>query len=99
MSNRMTEKEAIDGLKRIFNEYELDLEICGIKQDSLVIRDMAISALEKQIPREPINKTKTDNGVAKHYENCNVVVCPSCAGRLKLKSKGNYCDNCGQAIK
>lgn len=65
-------------------------------QDAKII---IIEALEKQIPKEPINKTKADNGVAQHYENCHIVVCPSCVGRLKLKSRGNYCDKCGQAIK
>lgn len=55
-------------------------------------------ALEKQIPIVPINKTKSDNGVAQHYENCNIIICPSCERRLKLKSKGNYCDKCGQRI-
>lgn len=32
------------------------------------------------------------------YENCNIIVCPTCGGRLKLKSKGNYCDKCGQRL-
>ena len=66
-------------------------------QKSIILQ--ALIELEKQIPMKPINKTKPDNGVAQHYENCHIVVCPSCAGRLKLKSKGNYCDKCGQAIK
>jgi hypothetical protein len=57
-----------------------------------------IDALKKQIPKKPVNKTKHDNSTAKHYENCNIVVCPLCNGRLKLKSKGKYCDKCGQAL-
>lgn len=58
----------------------------------------AIIALEKQIPKKPINKTKCDNSTAKLFENCNIVVCPLCNGRLKLKSKGKHCDKCGQAL-
>lgn len=41
----MTEQEAINGLKRLFGEYELDLPCT----DSLEVLDMAIKALEKQI--------------------------------------------------
>ena len=59
---------------------------------------VAVNALERQIAKKPINKTKPDNGVAQRYENCNVVICPSCDRRLKLKSKGKYCDKCGQRI-
>lgn len=55
-------------------------------------------ALEKQIPKKPINKTALDNTIALRYENCNIVVCPNCQGRLKLKSKGKYCDKCGQRL-
>lgn len=62
---------------------------------SLII---AIGELEKQMPKKPIDKTKCDNSTAKRFENCNIVVCPLCNGRLKLKSKGKYCDKCGQAL-
>lgn len=60
--------------------------------------ECALEVLEKQIPKKPINKTKCDNSTAKRFENCNIVVCPLCNGRLKLKSKGKYCDKCGQAL-
>ena len=60
--------------------------------------DIAVQAIEKQIPKKPINKTKCDNSTAKRYKNCNIVVCPLCNGRLKLKSKGKHCDKCGQAL-
>lgn len=61
--------------------------------------DSGAKALEKQIPRKPINKTKPDDTASRAYENCNIIVCPTCGGRLKLKSKGNYCDKCGQKLK
>ena len=60
--------------------------------------DAGIKALEKQIPRKPIDKTKPDDTASRAYENCNIIVCPTCGGRLKLKSKGNYCDKCGQKL-
>lgn len=60
--------------------------------------DAGAKALEKQIPRKPIDKTKPDDTASRAYENCNIIVCPTCGGRLKLKSKGKYCDKCGQKI-
>lgn len=62
------------------------------------VRMEAIKALEKQIPKKPINKTKPDDTASLAYENCNIIVCPTCGGRLKLKSKGKYCDKCGQKL-
>lgn len=38
------------------------------------------------------------DGAELAYENCNIIVCPTCGGRLKLKSKGKYCDKCGQKL-
>lgn len=67
-------------------------------ETAISINGLAILALEKQIPKKPINKTKCDNTTAKIFENCNIVVCPLCNSRLKLKSKGKHCDKCGQAL-
>lgn len=55
-------------------------------------------ALEKQIPKKPIDKTKSYDTASRAYENCHIIVCPTCNGRLKLKSKGKYCDKYGQAL-
>ena len=55
-------------------------------------------ALRKQIARHPVDKTKPDNGYASYRETCRTIVCPNCGGRLKLKSKGRYCDKCGQKL-
>lgn len=87
----MTEQKAIEQIKSI--------PFIRLKQKQCDALEMSIQALEKQIPKVPINKTKPNNGVAQHYENCHIIICPSCGRRLKLKSKGNYCDKCGQAIK
>lgn len=53
---------------------------------------------ERDIPKKPIDKTKPDDTASRAYENCNIIVCPTCGGRLKLKSKGKYCDKCGQRL-
>lgn len=55
-------------------------------------------AVTKQISRHPVDKTKPDSGYGNYYENARVIVCPNCNGRLKLKSKGKYCDKCGQRL-
>jgi len=55
-------------------------------------------AVTKQISRHPVDKTKLDSGYGNYYENARVIVCPNCNGRLKLKSKGKYCDKCGQKL-
>jgi hypothetical protein len=70
----------------------------GLVMVGLEARQEAIKALEKQIPRKPIDKTKPDDTASLAYENCNIIVCPTCGGRLKLKSKGKYCDKCGQKL-
>lgn len=62
------------------------------------VRQEAIKALQKQIPRKAIDKTKPDDTASLAYENCNIIVCPTCSRRLKLKSKGKYCDKCGQKL-
>lgn len=70
----------------------------GLVMVDLETRQEAIKALEKQIPKKPIDKTKPDDTASLAYENCNIIVCPTCGGRLKLKSKGKYCDKCGQKL-
>lgn len=57
-----------------------------------------LEAVMKQISRHPVDKTKPDSGYGNYYENARVIVCPNCNGRLKLKSKGKYCDKCGQRL-
>lgn len=84
----MTYEEALKILEPIV--FESDREALALME--------AKEALEKQIAKKPINKTGLDNTIAFRYENCNIVVCPNCRGRLKLKSKGKYCDKCGKAL-
>ena len=54
---------------------------------------MACEALDKQIPQKPINLSN-----ARYDAYCAIFRCPRCKGRLKMKSKGAYCDKCGGAI-
>lgn len=52
--------------------------------------EMAISALEKQIPKKPIENPADDTCL--YYEN----YCPSCENLLVVRYK--HCPKCGQKI-
>lgn len=84
----MTYKEAKDILRVAAAEVEWNCPL-----DYAVAFRMAEEALDKQIPMKPICLDRT-----KHFENCDIVLCPRCRKRLKMKSKGKYCDKCGHAI-
>ena len=55
--------------------------------DSIESMEIAINALEKQIPKKPKEK---------YCIGFNTLVCPECKMELYLYEP--YCDNCGQAI-
>lgn len=86
----MTEQEAINGLKRLFSEHELDLPCT----DSLEVLNMAIKALEKQIPKKPI------------IRSWDAAKCPSCNAELSDAVGDGYYKhwehlkvcNCGQKL-
>lgn len=75
-------------------EAELMAERCGhkLEEDIKLVQEL----VDRATPKKPINKTKGDEHI--QYENCNIVICPHCGKRLKLKSKGKYCDKCGGAL-
>ncbi len=74
------------------------LEMQATKDHIEYLKDKYEIEIKTVRPKKPINKTGLDNTMALQYENCNIVVCPDCRGRLKLKSKGKYCDKCGQKL-
>ena len=78
----MDRKEAIEILKR--NKPTSDPRRCGTELCAAV--DMAIEALEKQIPKKPELK-------GEYY------ICPVC-GVYQETSEGNppYCINCGKRL-
>ena len=84
----MTTEQAIKELKSDRELYGSDIVYAGdgTPEGNLMLAlDMGIAALEKQIPKKV---TKS--------------ACPSC-NRIFLfrhseKRKGDYCDNCGQAL-
>ena len=78
----MTIKEAISCLKSD-KEYLKDHNICDGEEI-----DIAIEALEKQIPKKPIMR----KDVAETY-----YICPECEWEVD-KFDDNYCSDCGQKL-
>ena len=84
----MTYEEAKDILRVAAAEVEWNCPL-----DYTEAFKKAEEALDKQIPQRPINLS---NAPLDAY--CAIFRCTRCKGRLKMKSKGAYCDKCGQAI-
>ncbi len=74
----MTNEEA-----KILFEEDLKDGKCNEHCHECNARELAISALEKQIPKKPINR----KGTTYFY-------CPVCEGNML----NNYCADCGQAL-
>ena len=88
----MTESEAIKELKEDISLYDneitrLDASIGTPDRNLIDALEMAINALEKQIPNKPKERD---------YIGYNTLVCPVCKGALYLYEP--YCDNCGQKL-
>ena len=79
----MTENEAINDLKMT--------KYARIFVPSNEVLDMAIKALEKQIPKKPLYGT-VNRDMACHCPICASFVC------FADMSKSNYCDRCGQKL-
>ena len=87
----MTESEAIKIIENtpIFR-YEADKTIHSDLFNALA---MGCKALEKQIPKKPIEMKPTDKLMNGYYS------CPICGGWVGMDEySNNYCGNCGQAI-
>lgn len=85
----MTESEAIEKLKnmRLFMQIEDKNNGCKFTEDDYKANEMAIQALEKQMPKKP--KERDCIGF-------DTLACPECKMALYLYEP--YCDNCGQKI-
>ena len=78
----MTKSEAIKEIR--FNMSTIGLSNEAAKR-VVEARDIAIKALEKQIPKKP----KTDDRYVMY-------ICPRCNEFIKINK--NYCMNCGQKL-
>lgn len=95
----MTESEAIETI-------QFDLEIGGEMQSQVMhdAIDVAIQALEKQIPKKPNKTIDSSLGIKKEIHVCPVCDCDLtevyfiAPQESKIKEKITYCEACGQAI-
>lgn len=95
----MTESEAIETI-------QFDLEIGGEIQSQVMhdAIDVAIQALEKQIPKKPNKTIDSSWGIKKEVHTCPVCDCDLtevyfiAPQESKIKEKIAYCEACGQAI-
>jgi len=89
----MTEKEAIGKIKEILEEAtKTEDAVCYVTSVDAGSLNLAIEALEKQIPRKAIGE---------HYAHMR---CPSCNHRIpsglgsSSRRRDNWCNYCGQKI-
>lgn len=80
----MDEKKVREAIEVIKGYRRLDEYMNNTKR--LPYCDMAIEALEKQLPKKPVLKRKAYGGI---------MVCPIC----EVSDYGKYCRHCGQKIK
>lgn len=82
----MTYKEAIENLK-ILKISEDDSSVGKLKIQTY---NIAIEALEKQIPKKPLSR-EDKSEISYGY-------CPCCSNIIDNWDDIRYCDECGQAI-
>ena len=85
----MTESEAIKEVR--FNMSTIGLSDKAAKR-VVEARNMAIKALEKQIPKKP-KKIKAEG-----YRYTDTYRCPLCGGNFSGTGIADYCYHCGQKL-
>jgi len=101
----VTESEAVEKLKnmRLFMQIEDENNDCKFTEDDYKANEMAIKALEKQIPKKPTRIERSAMGweYKDYYCSCGKFVGPEPHIKSILE-KGEvpvkYCDNCGQKL-
>lgn len=83
-------KQLADDYNEAIAQVRFNMSTIGLKESSIKrivkARDLAIKALEKQIPKKP-----------DFTEDKEFALCPCCNGN-GLADKQKYCDNCGQKL-
>lgn len=59
--------------------------------DNEELSKMIDAAVEKQIPKKPLNKQLVDNGYRWQW------ICPNC-NTIKITTENQFCCDCGQAL-
>nr|DAW84124.1 MAG TPA: zinc-ribbon domain protein [Bacteriophage sp.] len=94
----MTENEAIEKLKnmRLYMQITDKNNDCKFTEDDYKANEMAIQALEKQIPMKPIfNHNLSDTLSLFHCECGNAIKVSHDIGIMNNNNVPNYCSKCG----
>ena len=95
----MTDSEAVEKLKnmRLFMQIEDENNDCKFTEDDYKANEIAIQALGKQIPKNPIYEG--DGYSPDETFVFDIWICPSCCKRYEVDYDDyDYCPNCGQKI-
>ena len=92
----MTEREAVEKLKniRLFMQLEDNKNECKFTDDDYKANEMAIQALEKQIPKKPM--MAYDDKVDSNW--CSCPICANGIGWEIPARKIKFCWECGQRL-
>lgn len=98
----MKTKRAIEKLKNLRQHCKSMIndsnpEYKGIWEGDCKALDVAISALEKRIPAEPIDVSKESYATPGTRFDCPF--CGAYLGHIQFNGKKKYCLYCGQALK
>lgn len=94
----MKENEAIEKLKnmRLYMQITDKNNDCKFTEDDYKANEMAIQALEKQIPKKPIfNHNLSDTLSIFHCECGNTIKVSHDIGIMDNNNAPNYCSKCG----
>lgn len=90
----MKENEAIEKLKnmRLYMQITDKNNDCKFTKDDYKANEMAIQALEKQIPKKPV---KSEKQVVRYV---NTYYCPICNLGITGTNIAKWCYHCGQKL-
>ena len=90
----MTESRAIELLEYIRETGNGEAPYVGCAQNIAI--EMAINALEKQIPKNPIFDFNSSDTLSKFHCDCgNIIKVHHDIGTMDNNDAPNYCSNCG----
>ena len=93
----MTESKAIELLEYIRETGNGEAPYVGCAQNIAI--EMAINALEKQMPKKPIFDFNSSDTLSKFHCDCGKIIwVHHDIGTMDNNDAPNYCDNCGQKL-
>lgn len=93
----MTESEAINFFKDFIETLKINGEEQVLKNNYCKSANIAIKALEKQIPKKPFYTFSEDEEILASCEICDSNIDWTYQGYWR-KGQPNYCKNCGQKL-